>query len=281
MQNKKEKELKLEVGKYYRDRIGEVRKIEDRNEDRPFPFVDEKGRTYKHNGRWSEHRIEHDCDLIEEALPLEIGKFYLTRAGGAVVKIIFKRGLSDPYCFYGDNGLAYTEYGNYYRDRINNEDLVKEIELRPMAAQIESRLNGLHNLASWCMSGQGNILGIDKAATSNPKDLIGVKKPRLSYIPPAALAHQAIAHEDGNKKYGMYNWRENKVEALIYVDAAMRHLISYLDGEDYSQDSKVHHLASVAANMNILLDATESGNLIDNRPIKGKGASVLERLTKC
>ena len=43
----------------------------------------------------------------------------------------------------------------------------------------------------------------------NPKSAFGVKKPPLHLIPPAALAHEAMAMADGAAKYGPYNWREN------------------------------------------------------------------------
>lgn len=113
---------------------------------------------------------------------------------------------------------------------------------------------------------------------TNPKTLIGVKKVSLSKIPSAALVHCAMAMMDGAKKYQKYNWRETNVEAEIYVDAAMRHILSWYDGEDCAQDSGVHHLGHAMACMAIVLDAMETGNLIDDRPVKGKMADLLERM---
>ena len=121
-----------------------------------------------------------------------------------------------------------------------------------------------------------------KATSVNPKDLFGEKKVSLSKFPPVALAHGAHAMMDGARKYGAYNWRDKPVVAHIYVDAAMRHLTDWFEGEEEAPDSGVHHLGHAIACCAILLDAQEVGNLIDDRPItpksKGVMARVLERL---
>lgn len=115
--------------------------------------------------------------------------------------------------------------------------------------------------------------------STNPKDLVGINKPRLSLVPPSATIYLAKAMENGANKYGLYNWREKKVQAMIYLDAAMRHIVSYIDGEEEARDSKVHHLAHAMATLAILVDAKETGNLIDNRPKKGVAADLIENLT--
>lgn len=119
----------------------------------------------------------------------------------------------------------------------------------------------------------------DKYYGSNPKDLIGVKKPRLSYIPPSALVHLSKAMENGAKKYKAYNWRSNEVQTMIYIDAALRHLLSFLDGEDFASDSGVHHLAHMMACGAIILDAIENKKIIDDRPPKGNTSEIIERFT--
>lgn len=112
----------------------------------------------------------------------------------------------------------------------------------------------------------------------NPKQAYGAQKPDLSLIPPVALAHAALAFENGAAKYGPFNWRERAVEARTYIAAAQRHLGDFLDRADRASDSDVHNLGHVIACCAILLDAIEQGNLIDNRPPAGKSAEVLERL---
>lgn len=88
-----------------------------------------------------------------------------------------------------------------------------------------------------------------------------------------------MAMGDGARKYGPYNWREKDVKARVYVAAAQRHLMQWLDGEEVASDSGVHHLAHAAACMFILLDALETGCLDDDRPKAGAAADLIKRLT--
>lgn len=106
----------------------------------------------------------------------------------------------------------------------------------------------------------------------NPKDALGMKKVSFTKFPPAALAHGAHAMMNGASKYGPYNWRGNAVVASIYLDACMRHLNAWFDGEETAEDSGVHHLGHAMACMGIILDAQETGNLIDDRPVGNQGA---------
>ncbi len=115
---------------------------------------------------------------------------------------------------------------------------------------------------------------------SNPKDLIGIKKPPIDLVPPTGIIHEAMAFGNGAAKYGPYNYRDKKVQAMIYVGACMRHIYSWLDGEEIAEDSGVHHLGHARACLNILLDAQENGFLIDNRPTKGKSSELISQLTK-
>ena len=116
-----------------------------------------------------------------------------------------------------------------------------------------------------------------KPLGTNPKDLLGLKKVPLSFIPPASLVYQGLAMWDGAKKYEPYNWRDNKVVAMIYIDACMRHIMAWVDGEENAQDSGVPHLGHALACLGILADAKETGNLVDNRPTAGVAAELLKR----
>lgn len=86
--------------------------------------------------------------------------------------------------------------------------------------------------------------------------------------------------ENGMGKYGLMNWRDNDVVAHIYYDAAMRHLMSWWDGEDVAYDSKIKHLAHVMACCAILIDAEYNKNLIDDRPRAGHVADMIEEIHK-
>jgi hypothetical protein len=122
------------------------------------------------------------------------------------------------------------------------------------------------------------------ASNTNPKTLTGNSKvPILSVVPPASIIAQATAMRygaffaprvDGTRGYGPYNWRDQPIEAHIYTDAAMRHLMQWFDGEEGEtirdeegrEIDHVSHLAFALATIGILLDAKHSGTLIDDRP---------------
>jgi len=123
-------------------------------------------------------------------------------------------------------------------------------------------------------------LTTDDSDTTNPKDRLGAKKPQLNLVPPSFIIHVARAMENGAMKYGPYNWRDKKVRLSIYIGAALRHLLTFQDGEQNAQDSEVHHLAHAAACLAILLDAEACDCLIDDRPPKGAAAKLIEQFTK-
>lgn len=111
----------------------------------------------------------------------------------------------------------------------------------------------------------------------NPKDIAGSKKIGLGTVCPVAIAHESCAMLDGELKYGPRSWRKDKIVARRYVDAAMRHLNAWAEGEETAPDSGVHHLGHARACLGILLDAQETGNLIDDR-VPGVYPAVAERL---
>ena len=148
--------------------------------------------------------------------------------------------------------------------------------------------NHRKNYSRYCMSCYGLILTFIEETMmeapaqdeTNPKDKIGVKKPRLSLVPPAGLIHESLAMANGADKYGPYNWRDKKVQMMIYLEAAVRHILSFQDGEEVASDSGVHHLGHARACLGIILDAIATDSIIDNRPKKGCAASLIERFTK-
>ena len=101
---------------------------------------------------------------------------------------------------------------------------------------------------------------------SNPKDSIGSTKVPLALCPATASAEQALAHLEGLTKYGAWNWRAVGVRSSIYLDAAMRHLTKWQNGEERDAKTGVHHLGSVMACCAIILDSKARGNLRDDRP---------------
>jgi hypothetical protein len=99
----------------------------------------------------------------------------------------------------------------------------------------------------------------------NPKQAFGDKKPRLGLTPLSAQLKQAEAHLDGALKYGWVNWRIDPVEAQTYIEAALRHLRLFENGEEVARDTKVNNLGAVMACCAILIDAELHGMMIDNR----------------
>lgn len=127
------------------------------------------------------------------------------------------------------------------------------------------------------MSENEKVTPKSKALGSNPKDLLGVKKPSLSKIPSIALLWESLAMMDGAGKYNAFNWRANKVIASIYIDACKRHLDAWFEGQEFAEDSGCHHLGHARACLGILLDAQATGNLIDDRPITDSSSSSYQK----
>lgn len=118
------------------------------------------------------------------------------------------------------------------------------------------------------------------SSSTNPKDLIGVTKASLRFVPPALAIGASPAMAEGAAKYGPFNWRAKKVRYSIYLEAILRHTFATLDGEDLDQDSGFPHESHIAANVGIIMDARELGCLIDDRPPKGPASKMMEALKK-
>jgi hypothetical protein len=124
------------------------------------------------------------------------------------------------------------------------------------------------------------------ATVTNPKTLMGRQKLSiLSVVPPASIICEAEAmhygafeapRKDGKKGYGPYNWRDDPVEMMIYVDACLRHIFAIVDGEEFDPDSGKPHLGHAKACLGIIADAKENGTLIDDRPkVRNRVASSM------
>jgi hypothetical protein len=114
----------------------------------------------------------------------------------------------------------------------------------------------------------------------NPKDRVGSKKLPYWVVPDTAIMHLTMGMRDGGYKYGPHNYRETAVVAMIYADAMLRHIACWKAGEDYADDSNVHHLGHAMACAAILIDTMEHGKLIDNRPKSPETLALLKRLHK-
>lgn len=100
---------------------------------------------------------------------------------------------------------------------------------------------------------------------NDPKGAVGATKTPLGLVPPHAMEQTAWVHKLGADKYGPWNWRETGVCASTYVNAILRHLNAWRDGEDLDPESGISHLAHIACSANILMDARYCGKLQDDR----------------
>jgi hypothetical protein len=102
---------------------------------------------------------------------------------------------------------------------------------------------------------------------NDPKGTAGALKTPLSLIPSYAMEQTAWVHKLGAEKYGLFNWRDTGVCASTYVNAIMRHLNAWRDGETLDPESGISHLAHIACSCNILMDADYCNKLQDDRNV--------------
>lgn len=100
---------------------------------------------------------------------------------------------------------------------------------------------------------------------NDPKGAAGALKTPLGLIPPYAMEQTAWVHKFGASKYGPFNWRDTGVCASTYINAIMRHLNAWRDGEDLDPESGISHLAHIACSCNIMMDANYCEKLQDDR----------------
>ena len=117
----------------------------------------------------------------------------------------------------------------------------------------------------------------EASGDANPKDACGKRKPPLRFLPPALALAVSEVMEFGaiTKNYGPFNWRETEVNQMVYVEAAMRHLMCIQDGQDLDDESRLLHWAHVGACVAIALDALSLGKLVDDRFAPGAAAKMI------
>ena len=124
------------------------------------------------------------------------------------------------------------------------------------------------------------VLALVDEKPTNPKDIIGSDKLPLGQVPASAIAYAALGHLEGTLKYGLVNWREVGVRWSIYYDACLRHMAKVHNGEWEDAATGVPHLGNALACINIIVDAYESGKLVDDRPKPAPVAGLIDRFTE-
>jgi len=99
----------------------------------------------------------------------------------------------------------------------------------------------------------------------------------MTLFPMSATAYGALAFVEGDLKYGGFNWRVAGVSSSTYIAALLRHIAKWYNGEELDPKTGVPHLANAIACLAVIIDATESGMLNDDRPPKSDVASLLSK----
>jgi hypothetical protein len=105
---------------------------------------------------------------------------------------------------------------------------------------------------------------------TNPKDLIGSRKAKLSVVPAGVLFEIGLGMLEGTVKYGRHNYRVAGVRSSVYYDAAIGHLMDFWEGEDVDPESGLSHLIKAIASLVVWRDAMLQGKLIDDRPPRSR-----------
>lgn len=89
-------------------------------------------------------------------------------------------------------------------------------------------------------------------------------KPPLSLIPTSALSVESRVMGFGASKYGRDNWRRG-MEWSRLIDAAMRHIAAFNDGEDIDPESGIHHLGHARCCLAFLIEYADKKLGVDDR----------------
>lgn len=109
-----------------------------------------------------------------------------------------------------------------------------------------------------------------KELYNRPSGVIGTgikhdsEKPDLSLISSIAITKVAEVMTFGKKKYSANNWRGGFAWTRPLA-AALRHIFSYLGGEDKDPESGISHLAHAVCCLLMVLEFEETHKELDDR----------------
>lgn len=90
-------------------------------------------------------------------------------------------------------------------------------------------------------------------------------KARLDLLPPVALYSMSEAFTFGVDKHGEDSWRRG-ISLRQRFGSALRHLFKWMMGQDYDEESGVHHLGCAMANLAMILESVILNPALDDRP---------------
>lgn len=95
-------------------------------------------------------------------------------------------------------------------------------------------------------------------------------KPKVSYMLQFPVVMEAIGRimEFGACKYADGNWKKGGKPDQEYLDSGLRHLLLWLDGEQFDKDSGCSHLGHAIWNLSALLQLNHPDEVCDMEPFK-------------
>jgi hypothetical protein len=84
-------------------------------------------------------------------------------------------------------------------------------------------------------------------------------------VPPNVLLQIGAAMAEGERKYGLFSFRETPIAVSDYYDSTLRHLLAWYGGADIDPDSRLPHPIKIIAGMIVIADAMAHGTLVDDR----------------
>jgi hypothetical protein len=90
------------------------------------------------------------------------------------------------------------------------------------------------------------------------------EKPPISLVPTCAITGMANAFAYGAKKYSKHNFRNGLAYSRL-VDATMRHLLAFVEGEDVDKESLNLHIDHALASLAMLKFMTVHKQDMDDR----------------
>lgn len=111
----------------------------------------------------------------------------------------------------------------------------------------------------------------ESSVTIDSRLTIGIKydgdKPRMSLIPPKAILEVAKVLTYGSKKYSAENWRKVPEAHQRYLDAALRHINQYHQGQIIDNETGINHLAHAICSLLFIVELDTSDEL-NNKDLK-------------
>ncbi len=89
-------------------------------------------------------------------------------------------------------------------------------------------------------------------------------KPPMGLLSTTALIKIAEVMAFGAQKYSAHQWRSG-IEWQRILDAALRHLLAYNDGQDTDEETGLSHLAHLGCCIMFLLEYEDTHPELDNR----------------